>query len=138
MKRAGILHAELAGHLARLSHTDLFVVADSGFPVPPGVPTVDLRVIFGLPRLEPVLEAVLAEVVVEAAAVASEVDAANSEVDAANSELAALFDSAAPGATRVPHDELKRLSTAARFVIRTAEATPYGNILLTAGVAFDV
>ncbi|QJU55730.1 D-ribose pyranase [Herbiconiux sp. KACC 21604] len=131
MKRAGILHAELAGHLARLSHTDLFVVADSGFPVPPGVPTVDLRVIFGLPRLEPVLEAVLAEVVVEAAAVAS-------EVDAANSELAALFDSAAPGATRVPHDELKRLSTAARFVIRTAEATPYGNILLTAGVAFDV
>ena len=131
MKRAGILHAELAGHLAQLSHTDLFVVADSGFPVPPGVPAVDLRVLYGLPRLEPVLEAVLAEVVIESAAVAA-------EVDDANPELAALFDSAAPGAARVPHDELKRLSAAARFVVRTGEATPYGNILLTAGVAFAV
>ena len=58
MKKSGILHAELAGHLARLGHTDQFLVVDSGFPVPPGVPVVDLRVVYGLPGFAPVLTAV--------------------------------------------------------------------------------
>ena len=54
MKKSGVLHAELAGHLARLGHTDQFLVVDSGFPVPPGVPVVDLRVVYGLPGFAPV------------------------------------------------------------------------------------
>ena len=131
MKRNGILHGDLSGHLARLGHTDTFLVVDSGFPVPPGVPVVDLRVVFGLPPFAPFLRAVLDEVVVEHAAAAS-------ELPAANPVLHDVMLERVPDLELVPHLELKQRAIGARFAVRTAEDTPYGNILLTAGVAFDV
>jgi D-ribose pyranase len=36
----------------------------------------------------------------------------------------------------VSHDELKRLSTRARAVVRTGECTPYHNLILVSGVSF--
>lgn len=136
MKRAGLLHAELSGHLARLGHTDRFLVVDSGFPVPDGVPVVDLRVVYGLPAFAPVLAAILGEVVVEAATVATELAGANAAIDAVIGEALG----AEPGVVvdRVPHAELKRAAVGARFAVRTAEDTPYANVLLTAGVGFPV
>lgn len=132
MKRTGILHGELAGHLARLGHTDRFLVVDSGFPVPADVPVVDLRVVYGLPAFVPVLSAVLDEVVVEAVVVADELAGANPAIDAALDDLLPT-----PRST-VPHVELKRLAVGARFAVRTAEDTPYANALFTAGVGFPV
>lgn len=131
MKKSGILHAELAGHLARLGHTDQFLVVDSGFPVPPGVPVVDLRVVYGLPAFAPVLTAIADEVVVEHALVATELAGAN---PAAHDVIADRFGEL----DTVDHSELKRRATAARFAVRTAEDTPYANVLLTAGVGFPV
>ncbi len=131
MKRSGILHGDLAGHLARLGHTDPFLVVDSGFPVPANVPVVDLRVVYGLPAFAPVFDAVIDEVVVEHALVASELAEANPRVHA-------LIRSRFPDADTVEHAELKRRAAVARFAVRTAEDTPYANILLTAGVGFTV
>ncbi|GAA5210602.1 D-ribose pyranase [Microbacterium kyungheense] len=131
MKKSGILHAELAGHLARLGHTDQFLVVDSGFPVPPGVPVVDLRVVYGLPAFAPVLTAIADEVVVEHALVATELADAN---PAAHEVIAGRFGELGT----VDHSELKRRAVSARFAVRTAEDTPYANVLLTAGVGFPV
>jgi D-ribose pyranase len=36
----------------------------------------------------------------------------------------------------VPHTELKELGSAARFVVRTGDATPYSNVVLQAGYPF--
>ncbi|WP_424448374.1 D-ribose pyranase [Microbacterium arborescens] len=130
MKRRGILNAELAGRLAGLGHTDRFLVTDSGFPVPSGVPVIDLRVVYGLPGFVPVLDAILAEVVVEAAIVAD-------ELAGANPSIARAIEGYLPEATAVPHAELKRADDI-RFAVRTAEDTPYANVLLTAGVGFPV
>ena len=74
MKRSGIINAPLAGHLARLGHTDLVVVADAGLPVPAHVPLVDLAIVFGLPRFTDVLDALLADIVVEYAWVSEQAD----------------------------------------------------------------
>ena len=131
MKKSGVLHAELAGHLARLGHTDQFLVVDSGFPVPPGVPVVDLRVVYGLPGFAPVLTAIADEVVVEHALVATELAGANPAVHEVISGLYGELDT-------VDHVELKRRATGAQFAVRTAEDTPYANVLLTAGVGFPV
>lgn len=131
MKRSGILHGELAGHIARLGHTDQFLIVDSGFPVPPGVPVVDLRVVYGLPPFEPVLAAIADEVVVEHALVATELEGVNPTI---HGVIAARY----PDLEAVEHVELKRRATAARFAVRTAEDTPYANVLLTAGVGFTV
>lgn len=130
MKRSGILNADLAGRLAALGHTDRFAVTDSGFPVPAGVPVVDLRVVYGLPGFVPVLEAILAEVVVESAVVAD-------ELAEANPGLATALRRHLPDATTVSHTELKQTRDL-RFAVRTGEDTPYANVVLTAGVGFPV
>ena len=131
MKKSGILHAELSGHIARLGHTDTFLVVDSGFPVPPGVDVVDLRVVYGLPPFAPVFTAIADEAVVEHALVASELAGANPAV---NELLTARY----PDLETVEHAELKRRAATARFAVRTGEDTPYANVLLTAGVGFTV
>nr|WP_055509195.1 D-ribose pyranase [Nonomuraea pusilla] len=129
MKRSGILNADLAGALARLGHTDHVLVCDSGMPLPPGVPVVDLAFLPGIPSFADVLDGLLAELVVEGATAAE-------EVRAVNPGCAALLGSRLPRLTLVPHEELKRLSAGARLVVRTGEARPYANVLLRCGVAF--
>lgn len=127
MKRAGILNAALLAAIGRLGHTDCFVVADCGLPVPPGVPVIDLAVVMGLPRFSDVLDALLEDVVIEQATVAEE---------ASGAPLGAYLFERFPGATLVPHEELKARTATARFVVRTGEATPYANVILRSGVPF--
>ncbi len=129
MKRAGILNAELNRHLSMLGHTDTVVVADCGLPRPPGVPVVDLAVVFGVPSFEEVLRAVAAEIVVEAAEIAAESLERNPAV-------MTLVESLCGSATLVTHEEFKRLSSHARLIIRTGEASPYANVILRCGVPF--
>lgn len=129
MKKSGIIHAELASWLARLRHTDLFVVADSGLPVPVCVPVIDLAFSYGMPSFNDVASCLLAEVVVQAGWVAS-------EIDAANPECAAFLAEWCPKLDRIAHEELKARVGRAAFVVRTGEARPFANVLLQAGVPF--
>jgi D-ribose pyranase len=138
MKRGTILHPELARVVASLGHGDLVVVADAGLPVPPGVERIDLAFAPGKPPFLDVLEAILAEMEVERATLAAETRTLTpaplrERIDAA---LLALPKVRARGLELVPHEELKRLSRAARAVVRTGELTPYANVVLHAGVVF--
>ncbi len=129
MKRAGILNSELNRHLSSLGHTDMVVVADCGLPQPPGVPVVDLAVVFGVPSFQEVLRAVVAEIVVEQALIAQESLDRNPTVGALVNSLCGSFGT-------VTHEELKQRCRQARLLIRTGEATPYANVILQCGVPF--
>ena len=124
MKSQGVLNAELSRIIAAMGHTDLLVIGDVGLPVPPGVAFIDLAVTLGVPRFEEVLQAVLTELCVERAAIASE---AGEEVRRWTAPLSP---------SEVPHDDFKALTTQARAVVRTGEATPYANVALWSGVVF--
>lgn len=127
MKRGALLHSELSGLIAAMGHGDLLVIGDAGLPVPGGVRCIDLAVTAGVPGLFAVLDAVLAELVVERAAIATE----------ASPDLTAQFRArAAWPLDLVPHQEFKAMSQAARAIVRTGECTPYANIALWSGVAF--
>jgi D-ribose pyranase len=130
MKRRGIINAPLSGHLARLGHTDLVVVADAGLPLPPQVPVVDLAIVFGKPSFTDVLDALLDEIVVEHAWISAEAD----------SGLPARWvDERLPHpAERVRHEELKAMLPGVRLAVRTGEATAYANVVLRCGVPFAV
>ena len=132
MKRTPLLHAELSRVIASMGHGDLLVIGDAGLPIPDGPLRIDLAVSRGVPGFADVLQAVLSELQVERALIATEA-------------------CALPGATTppawcgplqpvtlgtVPHEELKRLCRSARAMVRTGECTPYMNVLLYAGVAF--
>ena len=129
MKRTGTLNAELNLQLSRLGHTDTVVVADCGLPRPPGVPVIDLAVVFGVPSFAQVLAALADEIVVEAAVLASEATGRNPAV-------ASLVQSLFGAPEMVSHERLKELSRDARLIIRTGEATPYANVILRCGVPF--
>ncbi|RMJ20386.1 hypothetical protein PHISP_08744, partial [Aspergillus sp. HF37] len=65
MKRTTLLHAELSGLIAAFGHGDMLVIGDAGLPVPAGVRVIDLALTRGIPGVFDVLDAVLAELVVE-------------------------------------------------------------------------
>ncbi|GHE55499.1 D-ribose pyranase [Streptomyces longispororuber] len=131
MKRAGVLNRTLAGALAELGHGDRLLLCDAGMPIPAGPRVVDLAFVAGVPSFAQVLDGLLAELVVEGAVAAH-------EVRAANPDAAALLADRFPGPALefAPHEELKERSARARLVVRTGEARPYANALLTCGVFF--
>jgi D-ribose pyranase len=130
MKRRGIINAPLSGHLARLGHTDLVVVADAGLPLPPHVPVVDLAVVYGLPRFVDVLDALLDELVVEHGWVSAEAEGRPPAqwVDARLSRPA----------ERIAHERLKGMLGDVRLAVRTGEDTAFANVVLRCGVPFAV
>ncbi len=124
MRKSGILNPHLAARINRLGHTDTFVVADCGLPVPAHVPVVDLSLVFGIPRFADVLDALLAEVVVEGVTLATQTPA----------EIRDLLPPVP--LTEVSHEELKARLADLSFAVRTGETTPYANVILHSGVPF--
>jgi D-ribose pyranase len=127
MKKHGILNPALCRAVARLGHRDQVVVADCGLPVPRTVPVVDLALVFGIPRFEQVLDALLAEIVVEECVLADETRGAAPEQWITRRIAAATY---------VSHEELKARTHDAAFAVRTGETTSYANVILTCGVPF--
>lgn len=128
MKRGGLLNPDLASAIARLGHTDTFVIADCGLPIPQGVRIIDLSLVFGIPRFVDTLSALLAEVVIEGAVAADEARGGAVEQ--------ILRDQLGVDPEWVPHADLKARVRGASFVIRTGESTPYANVILSCGVPF--
>jgi D-ribose pyranase len=131
MRKRGLLQHALAGTIASMGHTDLLVIADAGLPIPLGVPCIDLAVRCGLPPMLDVTQAVADELQVEEIIVTDELLARH---EALLDALRELFPDAR--FRSLSHDELKRLSTRARAVVRTGECTPYHNVILISGVTF--
>lgn len=102
-------------------------MADCGLPIPLGTPTVDLALVFGVPRFTEVLDALMDDVVFEGCLAASEAIG-----ETAGEWIAERF----PGADYVSHDELKTMVASAKIVVRSGEATPYANVILRCGVPF--
>jgi D-ribose pyranase len=126
MKKSGLLNPELLAAIGELGHTDEFVVCDGGFPIPDGLPRIDLAYRPGMAPFLDVLEAIMDEVVAEGAVIAEE----------ASAEVAGNIEKLVGTAERLPHDELKDRSYGAKFVVRSGEFTPYCNVIVVCGVPF--
>lgn len=131
MKKTGLLNQPLSAVIAGLGHTDQLVVADAGLPIPASVERIDLAVRAGMPPFLDVLRAVLGEMQIEGALIASEMEARSPQLHA---ELMDLL-SDVP-VQLLPHEAFKVRTHEARAVVRTGEFTPYANVILIAGVVF--
>jgi D-ribose pyranase len=127
MKKQGILNGPLSGAIATLGHGDLVVVADCGLPLPLKGPVIDLAVVPGLPAFTAVLDALLEDLVVESALAADECRGGRVE---------GWIRDRLPAVDYLPHEELKGLTSVAKILVRTGEATPYANVVLRSGVPF--
>lgn len=128
MKRSGILHPGISHLLASTGHTDYFTVCDRGFPVPQEPERIDLALVDGIPTVKDVLAAIQAEFVIDRVLVAEEARTVSADFIAGLRTL--LGD--AP-IEFVSHLELKRLSHDGRATNRTADTSPYANIVVVSG-----
>lgn len=128
MLKTGILNPALASLLARVRHTNTLVVADRGFPSWPGVETIDLSLVDGVPTVLQVLAAIRANFVV------GEVRMASQFLDHNTEETKATFARALDGIPVVHEDHeaaFKPRVPRAIGLVRTGDTTQYANLILT-------
>lgn len=131
MKKTGILNRDIAALVAAMGHYDRLVVSDAGFPIPKGVPCIDLTMGANMPTVLEVLKMIALELEVEQFYFANEF--LPSPADRAL-EIQKIFPRAK--SFPVPHVEFKKLALEARGIVRTGDFHAYGNVLLASGVAY--
>jgi len=126
MLQSGILNPHLLSLLARIRHTNMLVIADSMFASWPGIETVDFALVYGVPTVPQVLDAVLANWKCGAAWMAEEFQRHNP------AGVQAEFSRAIRGAPLhwEPHLALKARVPKAIGLIRTGEQRIYTNVVL--------
>jgi D-ribose pyranase len=128
MKKIGIINAPISTVIAHLEHSDMLTVADAGLPVPSSTQRIDLALKPGVPGLLETLDVVLTEMFVEKAYVSEDILTVSPQM---YSEIQKRLPNI-PIET-LPHLEFKKLTGSSKAVIRTADFTPYSNVILVAG-----
>lgn len=131
MKKNGILNPDLIKLIAEMGHTEKLVICDSGLPIPVESCRIDLALTKNIPRFLDVLEAVLAEMHVEKAILASEMVDVSPALHQKTKEL--LGDIPIDYCT---HEEFKKKTRKAKGIVRSGEMAAYANIILISGVDF--
>lgn len=128
MKKIGIIHSQISAVIASLGHNDTLTIVDAGYPIPATTQRIDLALEPGVPGFLQTLRVVLQELYVERIILAEEIKQYSPHILKGIQEL--LPD--AP-IEYIPHVTFKECVPSTRAVIRTAEFTPYSNIILVAG-----
>lgn len=128
MKKIGIINAPISSVIAALEHSDMLTVADAGLPVPAATQRIDLALKPGVPGFLETLEVVLTEMYVEKAYVSEDVLVKSPHIYEGICKL--LGD---VPVEPMPHLEFKKLTGSTKAIIRTAEFTPFANVILVAG-----
>ena len=139
MKKTALLNSSISALIARLGHCDEICIADAGLPIPDGVLRIDLALVRSIPSFLDTLDAVVTEMTVEHAVVASELLDSGSPISKdVFSRLTTLQTQQGNHIelTSMSHDDFKRRTQSCKAIIRTGECSPYANIILKAGVSF--
>lgn len=129
MLKTGILNPHLLSLLARIRHTNAVVIADRGFPFWPGIETVDISLIDGVPTVLQVLGALRRNFVVAEAYMAAEFLQVNSP--AARQAFATQLKGVK--VAHEPHALFKKRIPGAIGLIRTGDTIQYANMVLISG-----
>ncbi|MBW8012855.1 MAG: D-ribose pyranase [Chloroflexi bacterium] len=134
MKKEALINIQLSELVASLGHTDEFVIADAGLPIPGETWRIDLALTRGIPSFEDTLQIVLEEAFIEKAIVAQEMQEISPQIFTSVKEILGDLP-----IEMIPHPDFKTRTRSSRAIIRTGEFTPYANIILVSGAwGFDV
>ena len=126
MLQNGILNPQILHLLARIRHTNTLVIADWAFPYWPEIETVDISLTAGIPTILQVLDLITPNFRIGRIWQAEEFLSSNPQETV--NEFAKSFGKIP--LTREPHVEFKKRVPRVVGLIRTGDATPYGNIIL--------
>ncbi|MEN4013905.1 MAG: D-ribose pyranase [Chloroflexota bacterium] len=128
MKKIGLINAPISCVIAHLGHLDTLTIADAGLPIPDSVERIDLALKPGVPGFLETVEVILTEMYVERAYVSEDVLQRSPHIYAGLRQLLGDVPIEA-----IAHAEFKKRTAVSSAVIRTAEFTPYANVILVAG-----
>ncbi|WP_270943022.1 D-ribose pyranase [Romboutsia lituseburensis] len=131
MKKSVLINSEISSVIAKMGHTDMLTICDSGLPIPKNVERIDLALKHGIPTFLDTLDTVLEELQVEEIVIASEIESVSSEM---YKEIEKRFKNVK--ITKVAHEDFKVMTKESMAIVRTGEFTPYANIILKSGVVF--
>jgi D-ribose pyranase len=131
VKKTGLLNQPLSALIAGLGHTDTIVITDAGLAIPANIQRIDLAVSAGVPSFLDVMRAILGEMQISGAIVASELIEHSPLFHA---RIAQLVDSAL--LSEIPHSVFLQQMHTARAAVRTGEFTPFANVILVSEVIF--
>ena len=121
-----LLNPDVAALIRRVNHTQMLLIADRGFPVPPLPEVVDLSLTADIPTIPQVLAAILPDLPADRLILAEEQQAASPD------RWEEHLHGPVPAET-LPHLEFKRLAKHAVGCIRTGDSAPYANVLVVGG-----
>lgn len=126
MLQTGILNPHVLDLIARVRHTNTLVIADWAFPYWPEIETVDISLTKGIPTVLDVLDLLTPVFKIGRIWQAEEFLATNTP------EIADRFVKSFGNIplTREAHADFKKRVPHAIGLIRTGDATPYGNIII--------
>jgi D-ribose pyranase len=126
MLQTGILNPHVLDLIARVRHTNTLVISDWAFPYWPEIETVDISLTKNIPTVLEVLDLLTPVFKIGRIWQAEEFAACNS------SDVVERFAKSFGGIplTREAHLDFKKRVPHAIGLIRTGDATPYGNIII--------
>ncbi|MGL5716814.1 MAG: D-ribose pyranase [Paraclostridium sp.] len=131
MKKSVLINSEISSVIAKMGHTDMLTICDSGLPIPKNVERIDLALKHGIPTFLDTLDTVIEELQVEEVVIACELETVSNDM---YKEIQNRFENIK--ITMVPHEEFKVMTQYSMAIVRTGEFTPYANIILKSGVVF--
>ena len=124
---AKLLNSPLAGALREVGHTQMVLLADKAFPVPPGVETIDLALSNDVPTVLDVIRAISGEFSFDRILIAEEMK------ELSGKRATALEELTGKPFEFFTHVEFKHIAEHVRLAVRTGDATPYANCILVCG-----
>jgi D-ribose pyranase len=121
-----LLNPDVAALIRRVNHTQMLLLADRGFPVPPLSTVIDLSLTADIPTIPQVLQAIGPDLPADRLILAEEQRVASPTRWQEHHSYPVRVEA-------VPHLEFKRLARHAVGCIRTGDSTPYGNVLIVGG-----
>jgi D-ribose pyranase len=121
-----LLNPQIASLIRQVNHTQMLLLADRGFPVPPLPRIIDISLTTDVPTIPQVLAAILPDLPADRIIVAQE------QQHLSPGRWKEHEEGPLPVET-VPHLELKQLAGYAVGCIRTGDSVPYANVLLVGG-----
>lgn len=133
MRKTKLLNSEVSYVISKMGHFDTLVIGDAGLPVPDSVKRIDLAVTLGIPSFRDVFYAVMEELKIQKAIIASEMKDKNPVL---YTELIAFFAGEGVVVEEVPHEHFKELTMESKAIVRTGETKPYANVIIESNVVF--
>ncbi len=134
MKKHGIFNKKLMEAIMDMGHTEIMVIGDVGVPIRNQAQRIDLAIKEDLPTIAEILELVMEEMIFEKVVVAEEQKLYN-PVHYKNVEQMVQSHYATMQVDTLPHEEFfAEYLPKAKYIVRTGNMMPWGNVVLVAGI----